>query len=382
VYMMSEKMRVSRLEARSTDISSETIIALHETDGVGPLTIDKLIRYCNANRKGVLRYADQLQVGDWREMGIHAKQATSIVKSLRPEAMNLRAQKHLDRGMSVITYLDEEYPELLAHISDPPWVLYYKGNIKLFQLPAISIVGTRIATSYGRKVAEDIAAGCAKRMTVVSGLARGIDTAAHIGALRMPCSTIAVLAGAVDQCYPPENKALYREIVDKGLLISESQPDLPLAPGLFPLRNRIIAGLSRGVIVVEAAERSGALITADLAFDYSRDVFIIPGPLSSPKSRGALNYIRKGGSIILDETDIFQVYSSVLPEIHEPIAMGNEQHSSFKLRINLTPDEQIIYDILLEKACSIDELMIESGMTFGLLHSILISLLIKYNKTL
>lgn len=374
---MSEKGRVSRLEARTTEITRDTIIALHETEGVGPLTMDRIIRFCNENRKGILSHAEQLRTGDWREMGIHAKQAVSIVQNVQPEAIRQRNQKLLDRGISVITYVDDEYPELLTHISDPPWVLYYKGDMSLFHQPAISIVGTRLATSYGRKVAEDIAAGCAQRMTVVSGFARGIDTAAHVGALRMPCSTIAVLAGPVDLCYPPENKALYREIASKGLLISEIPPDTPLSPGLFPLRNRIIAGLSYGVIVVEAAERSGALITADLAFGYSRDVFIVPGPITSPRSEGALKYIRKGGIIILDETDIFQIYNSIIPEIHKQSEADMGTFDSPKPKKSLTSDELIIYNILLEQPRSIDELTTASGMTFGLLHSILISLLIK-----
>lgn len=374
---MTERVRVSRMEVKSSRITRETIIALHETEGVGALTMDNIIRFCNENRKGMLRQADQLLAGDWREMGIHAKPASAIVHNLRPEAINQLTQKHLDRGISVITYIDDDYPEMLSHIPDPPWVLYYRGDLSLFRHPAISIVGTRIATSYGRKVAEDIAAGCAQRMTVVSGFARGIDTSAHIGALRMPGSTIAVLAGSVDHCYPPENKALYREIANNGLLISETPPDTPLNPGLFPKRNRIIAGLSYGVIVVEAAERSGALITADLAFGYSRDVFIVPGQITSPRSEGALKYIRKGGIIILDQTDVFKYYAPIIPEISRQIGEENQAVDSSNPEENLNSDELIIYNILLEQPRSTDELSTESGMTFGLLHSVLISLLIK-----
>jgi DNA processing protein len=373
---MSEK-GISIEEAQKTKISRDTLIALHETAGVGGLTIKKIIDWGIVNGKGILRHAMDFREGDWRDIGLSHRQATSVVESLRPEEVYKRTQKHLDRGMSVMTFLDPEYSSLLREIADPPLVLYYKGNLELMLHPAIAIVGTRLATSYGRKVAEDIAAGCAERMTVVSGLARGIDTAAHKGALKKPFSTIAVLAAPVDYCYPPENKALYREIESCGLLISETVPDTPLRPGLFPLRNRIIAGLASGVIVVEAAEKSGALITADLAFGYDRDVFIVPGPITSPRSEGALKYLRRGATFVLDETDIFQVYSHILPELTETKAMGNEHYKTFSQPIEMTPDETLIYNLLLDQPRSIDELTSECGMTFGLLHAVLLSLSIK-----
>jgi DNA processing protein len=286
-------------------------------------------------------------------------------------------RRHEERGIRFVTYLDDNYPNMLYEISDPPWVLYYIGNWELVRNPAIAIVGTRLATGYGRKVTEDISAGCAERMTVVSGLARGIDTAAHSGALHAPCGTIAVLAGGVDYCYPPENKALYRELSTQGLIVSESPPDTVLRPGLFPLRNRIIAGLSYGVIVVEAAHKSGALITADLALGYNRDVFVVPGQITSPRSKGALEYFRKGANPVLDETDIFQAYSYILPERSASLPKEEAPSEPVPQLLGLTSDEALVYDILLDQPHSIDELTIVSGMTFGHLHSVLLSLLIK-----
>jgi DNA processing protein len=377
---MSDTKRIPLSVALSAEIPREVLIALHETDGVGPLTIDKILLAGINKGKGIWRHAAQLQAGDWRDMGLSQRQASAVVHNLLPESTALRVKKHLDRGISFVTFMDPDYPELLRHIADFPLVLYYKGNWELVHNPTIAIVGTRIATSYGRKVAEDIAAGCAQRMTVVSGLARGIDTAAHLGALRKPFSTIAVLAASVDHCYPPENKALYREIERHGLLISETAPDTQLRPGLFPLRNRIIAGLSHGVIVVEAAERSGALITADLAFGYDRDVFLVPGPLTSPRSEGALKYLRKGGVMVLDETDIFQSYLHILPNIELHHSGVNGLSANPIQPIILSEDETLIYNILLEEPHSIDQLTIQSGMTFGLLHSVLLSLLIKYSR--
>jgi DNA processing protein len=143
------------------------------------------------------------------------------------------------------------------------------------------------------------------------------------------------------------------------------------------LRNRIIAGLSYGVIVVEAAQRSGALITADLALGYDRDIFVVPGQVTSPRSKGALEYFRKGANPVLDETDIFQAYSHRLPPQAMPPTAETDSPDAHPLPIDLTPDENRIYDILLDQPCSIDELTIQSGMTFGHLHSVLLSLLIK-----
>ncbi|WP_373229606.1 DNA-processing protein DprA [Cohnella sp.] len=360
-----------------TKISPNTFLALHETDGVGTLTIKKIVNYGIKEGNAALRQAESFREGDWREIGLSVKQAAAIVEGLRPDVVYERIQKYANRGISYMTYIDRTYPALLREIADPPWVLYYKGNCELALHPAIAMVGTRLATSYGRKAAEEIAAGCAERMTVVSGLARGIDTAAHLGALNKPCGTIAVLGAPVNYCYPPENKALFRDIEKKGLLISETVPDTPLRPGLFPLRNRIIAGLSHGVIVVEAAERSGALITADLAIGYERDVFVVPGPITSPRSEGALKYYRKGATPVLDESDIFRAYSHILPEIPAPKRSYNGQIDHRLQAISLSEDETLIYNFLLDQHRTINELSIESGMTFGLLHSVLLSLLIK-----
>ncbi|RED66015.1 DNA-processing protein DprA [Cohnella lupini] len=368
---------VTRSEARQTGITRETLIALHETDGVGRISIATILLHGLKKGKDSLKHASHFMPMDWKDMGLHASQASAIVASLTPEAAVRRARRHETREMKVVTYLDEEYPDLLYQINDPPWILYYKGKWELTSNPAIAIVGTRLATGYGRKMTEDIAAGCAQRMTVVSGLARGIDAAAHSGALRGDYGTIAVLAGGVDVCYPPENKSLYRELAVHGLIISESPPDTILKPGLFPLRNRIIAGLSFGVIVVEAAQRSGALITADLALGYNRDIFVVPGQVTSPRSKGALEYFRKGANPVLDESDIFQAYSHRLPP-RELFAISlPETASADSETAVLTPDESRIYNILLDQPCSRDDLTVQSGMTFGHLHSVLLSLQIK-----
>lgn len=373
----SQTKAVSKLEAKMTEIPREALIALHETDGVGRISIANILQCGKAKGIGSLRHAADFLAGDWRDMGLNSRQAAAVVANLRPDAMERRHGVHVERGIGLVTYLDDAYPELLRQISDPPWVIYHIGHWDLVHNPAIAIVGTRLATGYGRKVTEDLAEGCAERMTVVSGLARGIDAAAHSGALRARYGTIAVLAGEVDHCYPPENKALYRELTNRGLVVSESPPGTILRPGLFPLRNRIIAGLSYGVIVVEAAQKSGALITADLALGYDRDVFIVPGQTTSPRSKGALEYFRKGAHPVLDETDIFQAYSHRLPALPPDSSEIQTAKKPDSRPENQTPDELRVYRLLLDNPCSIDELVTQSGMTFGHLHSVLLSLLIK-----
>lgn len=370
--------RLSLEDVRESGMTRELLLALHETAGVGDSTICGIVQYGMRHPRSLHVNAESLREGDWREMGLTVAQAAAVVDSLRPEARRRRAQRYRESGIGIMTFLDDRYSPMLREIIDFPWVLYYRGNWELAHRPAIAIVGTRQATAYGRKVAEELGAGCARRMTVVSGLARGIDAAAHSGALRGEQGTIAVLASPVDHCYPPEHRRLYDDIVRTGLVLSETVPDTPLHPGMFPMRNRVIAGLSMGVIVVEAAKQSGALITADLALGYDRDVFVVPGPINSPRSRGALDYYRQGAAPVLDESDIFGAYGHRLPSEPErgsaaPAgdAAGGQDDSEW------TPDERLVYELVLDRPRSIDELTEESGMTFGLLQSVLLSLLIK-----
>lgn len=368
---------VTKEEALETGIPRDVLIAMHETEGVGRITIANALLFGASRGPDSLRYAGSFREGDWRDLGLTARQANAVTANLRTDSAERRRLRRERERIEVVTYLDDDYPELLRQISDPPWVLYCRGRIELLRLPAIGIVGTRVATGYGRKAAEDLAAGCSSRMTVVSGLARGIDAAAHTGALEGVCGTIAVVAGCVDRIYPPENKTLHREISERGLIVSESPPDTLLRAGLFPLRNRIIAGMSRGVVVVEAARRSGALITADLALGYNRDVFVVPGQITSPRSLGALEYFRKGAHPAMAAEDVFQMYSYDLPpesgtdetirDVSDPAAPAE----------SLGDDELRIYRLLLESPRSIDELANFTGMTFGHLHSVLLSLLIK-----
>lgn len=204
---------------------------------------------------------------------------------------------------------DPRYPTLLGAVSSPP-DLYVRGALDPCDTLAVAIVGTRRATPYGMEVAERLAADLAARqVTIVSGLARGIDTAAHRGALAVGGRTIAVLGSGIDVVYPPENRALARDVERAGAIVSQFEHGAPPLPGHFPARNRTIAGLSLAVVVVEAGERSGALITAAFAADLGREVFAVPGRVTSQTSQGPHRLIQDGAKLVHDWTDIVQELS-------------------------------------------------------------------------
>ena len=198
---------------------------------------------------------------------------------------------------------DPGYPVLLRAIADPPDRLYVRGTIP--SGPMIAVVGSRRATPYGLRVAERLARELAgSGVVVVSGLARGVDAAAHRGALAAGGQTVAVLAGGLDRIYPPEHASMAAQIAGQGALLSEARDGTAPLPGLFPVRNRIISGLSRGLVVVEAAERSGALITARMALEQGREVFAVPGSIENPLTAGTHGLIRDGAGLVQGVEDV------------------------------------------------------------------------------
>jgi DNA processing protein len=207
----------------------------------------------------------------------------------------------------VLTLADAEYPPLLLHTADPPLLLYVQGELSLLARSSLAIVGSRNASAQGMENARDFAAHLsAERWTIVSGLAQGIDSAAHEGGLSGPGSTLAVVGTGLDRVYPARNRALARRIAERGALISEFAPGTPPLAENFPQRNRIIAGLSRGTLVVEAALQSGSLITARIATESGREVFALPGSIHSPLSRGCHALIRQGAKLVESAADILE----------------------------------------------------------------------------
>lgn len=272
-------------------------------------------------------------------------------------------------GVRVVNFLSEEYPKVLLEIPDPPPFLYLKGNLEGIE-PALAIVGSRRASTYGMMTTARLAGELAgKGVTVVSGMARGIDTAAHRGALNQGGKSIGVLGCGIDVVYPPENRALFAEMSSLGALISEfPMGTLPLAEN-FPRRNRIISGISRGVLVVEAAEKSGSLITADYALEQGRDVFAVPGNINFSSSRGANRLIKQGAKLVETVDDILEE----LPRRQGEVDGKGVPAPGF----SLTPHEAALYTLLASSPLHIDDIIIKSGLTVGDVSAILLRLELK-----
>ncbi|NMJ39632.1 DNA-protecting protein DprA [Roseomonas sp. JC162] len=266
------------------------MLRLARTDGVGPMTFRRLMA---RHRDGTAALAA----------------LPSLNRGLEAcaEADAKREMTALARLGGRFVFLDDPlYPPLLALLPDAPPVLAVLGDASLLAAPAVAVVGARNASSAGRRVAEELSeALAAKGLTVVSGLARGIDTAAHDGALRSG-GTIAVLPGGVDVPYPPENAALVARIADRGAVVSETPLGTAPLNRHFPKRNRIVAGLSLGVVVVEAAHRSGTLITARLALEHGREVFAVPGSPLDPRCRGSNDLLRQGAHLTETAEDVLE----------------------------------------------------------------------------
>lgn len=217
----------------------------------------------------------------------------------------------------ILTYLDNAYPDALKELHDPPVILYYKGNIDLLknEVPKVAIVGTRVPSEYGRKYGNLIGQRLSDRgYAVVSGMAMGIDAVAHKGAIEMGQRSIGVLGCGLDQVYPKQNEKIYKQILEKGLLLSEYERGTMPHPIHFPERNRIIAGLSESCIVIEAAKKSGSLITAEMTLDLGRDVYALPGPIYSSKSIGCHELIKNGAAPIVSIDDLERDFVSCLNE--------------------------------------------------------------------
>lgn len=210
------------------------------------------------------------------------------------------------KQIQMITYKDQRYPYLLKHIYDPPLVLFAKGNLALLKKDAVAMVGCRMCSTYGKRIAFQIAGDLAQQgYVIVSGMAKGIDGYAHQGALAQKGETIAVLGSGVDVIYPKQNENLYdRILAQKGLILSEYVPGVMPIAKHFPARNRIISGLAKGVVVVEAKARSGSLITVDFALEQGKEVFAIPGNLNNPNAAGTNRLIQQGAKLVIDVDDI------------------------------------------------------------------------------
>jgi DNA processing protein len=246
--------------------------------------------------------------------GLSPAQARNVASGCSFDDAVDQQQRILDTGAQLIAIHDPRYPQRLREIFDPPLILFAMGRTELLPSHSIAMVGTRRPTPYGLAAAERLSADLAKAgLTIVSGLAAGIDTAAHLAALRSDGNTIAVFGCGVDVLYPSNNRKLYNDIAGRGLLVSEFPMGAPAFPQNFPIRNRIVSGLSLGVVIVEGAQHSGSAITAKLAMDQGREVFAVPGNITSKMSWGPNLLIKEGGAKLVQE------WSDVTNELHPAI---------------------------------------------------------------
>lgn len=332
-------------------------VAFNNFEGIGPQRFKLLINYFGSAQK-----AWRASRENFLKIGLGEKLVADFCNFRREFNPEDYFQTLSLEKISVLILAEKDYPELLRQIPLAPAVLYFKGKMTSEDL-ALAVVGTRKITSYGRQVTEILTQNLvAEGLTIVSGLARGVDSLAHKTAIEAGGRTIAVLGSGVDVIYPPENKKLSEEIIKNGgAVISEFPMETPPVPGNFPARNRIISGLSLGVLVTEAAEDSGSLITTSWAADQGREVFAVPGPITSPMSVGTAELIKKGAKLVYNVKDILE----------ELNLKQKTQNLRAREIIGEGEEEVVILQILGRESLHIDEIVQLSKMETGKVNSII-----------
>ena len=341
----------------SSEVSGAEMIAavmLSMISGIGPLIQQSLMERFGSAVAVLRAPPSELRmvqgVGPQLSRAISTARRSDVIEEIkRCQANNIR----------IVHQQADEYPRMLREIHDPPGVLYVRGEILPQDQLAVAIVGTRHATNYGRQQAERLAASLARAgLTIVSGLARGIDAAAHRGALSAGGRTIAVLASGVLNVYPPEHQELADDIVKQGALISEASTLSKPRPGSFPRRNRLITGASLGLVVVEAAPKSGALLTAIHATEQGREVFAVPGRVDSRVSRGCNRLIRDGARLVESADDVLEELGPMVEAA--PQEDGRIVHRPAELQLN--DQERIVLDAVDTDATNIEAIVVATGL--------------------
>lgn len=321
-------------------------VVLNTAAGIGPIRFQRLLEMCGGAR-GAWEASDL----ELAAAGLERRSINSL-RSLRQRTTPEAVTRRLDQlGIKALTLLDETYPANLRQVADPPPVLFVRGHLREQDNVAVALVGTRRATEYGRAVAERLARELALAgVSVVSGLAKGVDTVAHSASVQAGGRTLAVLGCGLDQVYPPENSRLARQIIerDAGAVVSEFAPGIPPDAVNFPRRNRIISGLSLATVIVEAGEKSGALITADFALEQGREVLVVPGSILNPNCVGTNTLLKQGATPVTCVDDILAALSSyrALPgtgEVARPVP-------------ELSAQEMIVREALGSEPRHVDEL--------------------------
>ena len=336
-------------------------VALSMAPGIGCVLFKRLVEAFGSPAAALKASSKDLS----RVEGVGPK----VITSLRCYDWKSTAEKELCSlekiGGRILTWEDDEYPPNLREIYDPPPVLYLLGKVLPQDRRAVAVVGSRYPTTYGKIAAERIAFGLGKLgITVVSGLARGVDSSAHQGALASGGRTIGVLGCGIDFIYPPENRDLFRQVARQGAVISEFPLKTPPDSDHFPIRNRLISGISLGVVVVEATLRSGSLITARFALEQGREVYALPGNVDSARSEGTNRLIKQGAKLVMTAEDIVE---EILPHLKEAPPPAPPQPM-------VSPEEAKVLSVLGCDALHIDAIAVRSGWPVARISAILLSL--------
>lgn len=345
----------------------EALVSLNLVLDIGSIRLKKLLEFFGKPENILKAPREKLMAVS----GIGQEIANKI-HCLKKEDLDKEFALAKKYGLKIMTYTDKDYPENLKNIPDPPIVLYVKGELKEEDKLAIAIVGSRRASFYGLTNAQKFAFDLSEKgFTIVSGMARGIDTYSHRGALKQNGRTIAVMGSGFNHPYPQENKELAEEIAKNGAVISEFPMDiLPLKQN-FPRRNRVISGLSLGVVVVEAARNSGALITADFALEQGREVFALPGKVDSDNSFGTNGLIKQGAKLVSCVEDILEEF--ILCESESP-KDGNQKNILFDAN---NEEENKVYNLISDESIQLDELLERTNMNISQIANMLLRLQMK-----
>jgi DNA processing protein len=371
--------KMGKSEWNSVDI--EKWLKLIRTNGVGPTTFAKLLKHFGSPDRALGASVGELAKVD----GIGIKTAEKNFSTR--DKFDVEAELELAEklGVWIIHWDDERYPPALKQIYDPPPVLYIKGSLVRSDSLAVAIVGSRHCSLYGQEQASRFAHLLASAgFTICSGMARGIDTAAHQGALSARGRTIAVQGCGLANIFPPENKRLFELISESGACISELPLNYEPLSENFPSRNRIIAGLSLGTIVIEAGLRSGALITANAALENERDVMAVPGKIDSPLSKGPHYLIKQGAKLIESIEDVMEVFGNIGKQleahINQATSEATKKIETAKFdagQLNLSDSEKLIYNCLNKDPMHLEQIIAEIDISAGSINAGLISLRLK-----
>lgn len=310
-------------------------IGFNMVPGIGPKRFEALLSYFGNVRGAWHAGADDLEAA-----GLDKRSLKSLLAERSKLDLEAEVERYMDAGITVLTWDDPEYPPLLKQIYDPPFVLYARSALLASDEWAMAVVGTRRASAYGREATRRLAGGLAANdITIISGLAQGIDSHAHKAALEAGGRTVAVLAHGLDSVYPPQNRSLAAEIVEHGALVTEFPLGTRPEGKNFPARNRIISGLALGTLVVEAGKRSGALITAEFAAEQGRDVFAVPGNIFAAGSKGTNKLIQTGAQAAVEVQDILEALNlTMIGAFQEAREIVPENETESRLLEHLSED--------------------------------------------